>query len=666
MTSKKMKEHLGEEVKPNKNQFVKTLQKEECGAPLFEPIFEDSNHSTNLDEKKEKRAVDEYIPDSIDDILDMFGNSVRRSAIPSVVDNIRDEQEDDVLEEFIETESDYDSFSAPELLDEVKPDEETTVGIIDNMKGNKKIRSKVDVGVVSPFIKWVEKYLDSIYKAFYLSEGKVIIKLGHEGGFVNLNSMEIVLYDKIINDLWESGIPPLLIFYHEIGHVLYTIKELVDYGTSLEKQSFTLLNWLEDFYVEERLMKELYFIKPYINMLHEVVPDFIDDWEKPVFALHYYYCYEGLTPRWMDKAGIATEFKRYIEQLKHLRISFGSRFGREKFIRMFEEFYMFCVKHGILTKKTPPPPLEPRPKGAGEGSKSREPGSGKGGSYTGDEEGSGGSYGEEGEGEGEGEGEKAGEGTYADDDGEDVPESKIIRPPFKPLDPAKGFDDTFKELMALLEKEYSKSLFDSFKLAKKGKPELVPITRATSSPRSMIDPVAIETMREDIYLEYTTEEFSYTAYNLFIDVSGSVGYNPTFNTLGRDIINIIKHYPYAVYGYGDDVTKWDQKRIDDILKLRCRDGTESPIIGDIILEKKELGNLNIILSDGDLGNLCRRKDIKDITKQYLFVFVVSSSGGWGGYAEKYFDPNQYYVLNKVEDLPKGIAHLQKYIKNKGL
>jgi hypothetical protein len=564
----------------------------------------------------------------------------------------------DVKEESIPTETDYDSFSSPELEDSLPPTEEETLGIIDKMKGKKKMKAKEEVGVVSLFIKWFEKYLNAIYTSFYKADGSLKIKPGHEGGFVNLDAMEIVLFEKLIQDLWASGIPPLLVFYHEIGHVLYTPKEVMEYGRSLRPDIFKLLNWIEDFYIEDKLMKELYFIKPYIRMLHEVVPDFIDDWEKPEFALHYYYCYEGLTPRWMDKTKpdpIATQFKRYIEQLKHLRVSFSSRFAREKFIRLFEEFYTFCVKHKILTKKTPPAPLEPR-ESEGDETKGTK---GAGGTHTGGAGGETKAASEESE-------EGAGEGDYADDEGEDVPKSKLIRPPFKPLDPVKGFDPMFKELMTLMEKEYEKSLYDSFKLSKRGKPELVPITKPTTSPRSMIDPIAIETGRSDIYLEYTTEEFSYTAYNLFIDVSGSVGHNLTFNTLGRDIINIIKHYPYAVYGYGDDVTKWDQKKIDNILELSCRDGTESPIIGDIILEKKELGNLNIILSDGDLGNLCRRKDISEITKQYLFVFVVSSHGSWGGHAEKFFDKNQWFVLNKPSDLPKGLDHLKKYIATKGL
>ena len=599
---------------------------------------------------------------------------------PSIDPKKIEEAEDIAREELVRSETDFgESFSAPELEEPLPPTEEETAGIIDKMKGKKKMKSKADVGKVSLFIKWFEKYLNSIYSSFYKSDGTLKIKPGSEGGFVNLDSMEITLFEKLVTDLWESGVPPLLVFYHEIGHVLYTTGEVVTWAKSLTPSVFRLYNWVEDFYIEDKLMKELYFIKPYIKMLHEVVPDFIDDWEKPKFALHYYYCYEGLTPRWMDKTKpdpIGAQFKRYIEQLKHLRSTFTSKFAREKFIRLFEEFYMFCTKHGILSKETPPPPMDPSGEGSGTGSSGKgssgkgkssgEP-TGAGGSHTGSGPGTGGITEGAGAGEGEGEGEgKAGEGTYADDEGEDVPESKIIRPPFKPLDPTKGFDPLFKELMEMIEKEYEKSMYDSFRLAKRGKPELVPITLPTSSPRSMVDPIAIETGRSDIYLEYSTEEFAYTAYNLFIDVSGSVGYNPTFNQLGKNIIDIIKHYPYAVYGYGNDVTKWDQRKIDDILKLHCTDGTESPIIGDIILEKKELGNLNIILSDGDLGNLCRRKDISEITKQYLFVFVVSERGGWGGHAEKYFTKNQWFVLNKVSDLPAGLEHLKKYIASKGL
>ena len=45
-------------------------------------------------------------------------------------------------EKLIETESDYDTFSSPELLDEVTPDEDATMGIIDKLKGKKKMKSK--------------------------------------------------------------------------------------------------------------------------------------------------------------------------------------------------------------------------------------------------------------------------------------------------------------------------------------------------------------------------------------------------------------------------------------------------------------------------------------------------------------------------------------------
>ena len=538
----------------------------------------------------------------------------------------------------------------------------TVLGVVDKIKRSKKKKLKEKVEARALFIEWIESYLDSIYRNFYSAEGSVKILPGHEGGFVNLDSKQITLYDKLMIDLWESNIPPLLVFYHEIGHVLYTTKELQTYGSSLKKDIFVLLNWIEDFYIEDKLMKELYFVKPYIKMLHEIVPDFIDDWDRPEFSLHYFYIYEGLAPRWMEAKGIDKQFVKYITQLKHLRTSFGSRFAREKFIRLFEEFFKFCVIHGILSEMTPPPTLEPiseelkKKLGSG-GGKDEGSSKGSGGSHTGK---GGGAY-------GEGEHEEGAKGdTYAEDEGEEVPESKIIRRPFKPKDEKKGFDPMFKELMDLLSKEYDKTLHDSFKLKKKGKPKLVPRTRSTSSPRSLIDPIAIETMREDIYLEYTMEDFAYTAYNLFIDVSGSVGHNKTFNTLGRDIINIIKHYPYAVYGYGNDVKQWTQKEIDNIMKLHCTDGTESPIIGDIILEKKELGNLNIILSDGDLSNLVRRKDIAEITKQYLFVFIVSSGGYWKGYAEKYFEPNQHFTLEKVSDLPAGLKALKKYIDSKGL
>ena len=162
--------------------------------------------------------------------------------------------------------ADLDSFSAPELLEETVT-EETTLGVIDKIKGTKKARTKSDVGKLALFIKWFEKYLNDIYQSFYTERGSLRIVKGHEGGFVNLDMEQITLYEKLIEDLWASGVPPLLVFYHEVGHVLYTTKDILIYGKSLTANNFTLLNWVEDFYIEDKLMKELYFIKPYIRLL---------------------------------------------------------------------------------------------------------------------------------------------------------------------------------------------------------------------------------------------------------------------------------------------------------------------------------------------------------------------------------------------------------------
>ena len=63
-------------------------------------------------------------------------------------------------------------------------------------------------------------------------------------------------FEKLVTDLWESGVPPLLVFYHEIGHVLYTTNEVTTWANSLTPALFNLFNWLEDFYIEDKLMKE--------------------------------------------------------------------------------------------------------------------------------------------------------------------------------------------------------------------------------------------------------------------------------------------------------------------------------------------------------------------------------------------------------------------------
>lgn len=546
-----------------------------------------------------------------------------------------------------------------------------TSGMIDKHRQSL-LRTKQSVVQEAMFIEWFQKYLSAIYSTFYRVGGKVNILPGHEGGFINLNTMEITLYSKLINDLWASGVPPLLVFYHEIGHVLYTElvkEEMVEFQAGLTDAGRKLLNWIEDFYIESKLMRqpEYAFIKPYIRMLHEVVPDFIDDWERPIFALHYYYCYEGLTPLWMSadpNNNIAVRFVNSINQLLQFRSTFKSKFGRGRFQRAFEQFFKLCIDNGILVEDPASPGgvLDPVDTDALNKLLGNNPGQQEAGGHGSRNGTNPQVQGTQPPNQG-----VAGD-AYANTQG-DPNNPTNVRRTYKPLDPQKGFDKKLKDLMGLLTNEYQKTLFDTFKLKKKGKPTLVPRTRNTTSPRSQVDPVAIETMRPDIYLEYMIEEFAYTAYNLFIDTSGSVGHNMTYNQLAHDIIQLISTSSYKVFGYANEMVEWTQKDIDDVLNLCGSGGTASNNIAEIVTEKKELGNLNIVMSDGDLSELCARDDIAEITKQYLFVFIVIDPK-WGSHyvstMQQHFSPNQYYVLQDVSDLPRALKHLKAYIDNKGL
>lgn len=531
-------------------------------------------------------------------------------------------------------------------------------GILDQKKIDKVIARQQRAKANKEFIKWFEIYLNAIYTSFYTEKGTVTIRQGEEGGFINMDSNNMVLYDELLLDMWESGVPPLLVFYHEIGHLLYTDNTLVNIGKQLEEDVFNLLNWIEDFFIEDMLIKELYYVKPYIQMLHEVVPDFIDDWEKPQFAFNYYYAFGGSTPQWMTQAGIDKQFKTYIKQLLYLRRNLSSNFSQNRFLAELNNFYNFCVTHKILTPQTPPPPTQPQPSAQQVGGNSSARGSG-GNANVRDVVDFGADPNTT---------QSNTIGTTMVTDIDTTVQVAPVQTTYKPLDPVKGFDNTLIDLMKTLTQEFDKQMYEGFKLPGNTKPELIPQTRNTTSPRNMIDPIAIATNQEDIYLEYITELQSYVGYNLFIDASGSVGYNADYNLGVKKIIEIINKYPHTIYSFNDTLTKWGPNEIKDVLKLRGRGGTESSLIAPVVLEKREKNNLNIVFSDGDLSYLKNLPEFKKVKEQYLFVFFCVYSSDLGYFQkdlEQILDKKQFYIYSDVSQISKGLDMLKHYIKTKG-
>lgn len=604
--------------------------------------------------------------------------------IPDVFGYLLEDDEDDMnVQDSTDATDTLSTVSDAELDDIILSSEESplteevyehdttaTVGVIDNKKKQVVQQRQQKALQNNLFLRWIEQYLNSIYKTYYTSTGNVKILKGNEGGFINMDTNNMVMYDEMIVDLWDSGVPPLLVFYHEIGHLLYTSKDLVTLGSSLNKSEFNLLNWLEDFFIEDKLCKELYYIKPYIKMLHEVVPDFIDDWQKPRFAFNYYYAFEGQTPMWMSQTTppIDKTFENSIKTLLTLRRSINSRFGQQRFLNEFQKFYMFCVTNGILEQHTPPPPTQPQPPqptpGGGQGQQGQgQPGNGSG-RGTG---GAGTANDVDLSGTGQSTNTTMG-GTIVDPN--DVDQTYAPAPvnmgKYKPLDPVKGFANPLKDLMIQLVNELDKQLYNDYKLAKKGKQELVPRARNTSSPRSMVDPVAIATNSESIYLEYVTEEVNYVGYNLFIDASGSVGYNTDYNTGCVEIVKIIKNYTYNVYTFNDKLVKLSPVEIGKLNQLSGTGGTESSLIASIVLEKREANNLNIVFSDGDLSYLISDKQFNTVKNKYLFVFFcVYDPVSYEQNLSNYLDPKQFFCYKDAADLPKGLDKLKQYIKTKG-
>ena len=223
------------------------------------------------------------------------------------------------------------------------------------------------------------KVLEFITNNFYKTDENDFITIDIENQTKNRNfydTKRIVLAEGLIDAFGALNLPRFLVYYHELAHHLYSqgyfnllkVWSTIKQGPLTWNSSYEhLLNWIEDYYVEDKILKEHSYLTDVLNCIKKLPPDY--DINRIEYAFNFWYIHQAATPALNYTDQLA--FKAYITQLLALRGTTTSRFGQgilttvsikqsteTKFALLIIEFYNWCVAKGIFPDDKPLPSLQ--------------------------------------------------------------------------------------------------------------------------------------------------------------------------------------------------------------------------------------------------------------------------------------------------------------------
>lgn len=186
-----------------------------------------------------------------------------------------------------------------------------------------------------------------------------------DSAYYDFHTDTIVLGTPIMQDFYNNKVPYLSVYYHELAHSLYT-KPLSDLESNwqniIKNGSYVydskyhhLLNWIEDLYIESRLIKDYDYLYDVINCIK--IPPVNYNILDIKYAFSYYYIYNKPSPT-LDKADQLL-FIKYIQKCLMLReqINYNSIISAvsftlpgNQFIKEIVSFYNWCISVGIFIK----------------------------------------------------------------------------------------------------------------------------------------------------------------------------------------------------------------------------------------------------------------------------------------------------------------------------
>ena len=475
----------------------------------------------------------------------------------------------------------------------------------------------------------IEKIFEKITNNFYTDEPVSVI-ITKQGG-ANYLSNTINISEEIMEVFRKGNLPRFSVYYHELAHHLYSSgmfkheakwRAITSGPLEWHQKYHHLINWIEDFYIEETLLKQYPYLSDTIKCLKLLTPEYNPQHIKYTFNHFYMYGVPNNALTYDDQLVFVDYINELLGYRRHQLFGEGVvtnlkiKPGRDTlFAVRLVEFYNWCVSKGIFEPDEELPDLT-HPT-----------------SYI----------------------------TVSDPNSGKV--GKIIKENFI----TKGGDSTKipvelertiinRELLNMTQ-VYQGDQGTKDGLFNTGWKESNTIQPKVNVPH-FFNPYKL--MEQNLFYE---RKRTFTEVSIFRDISGSVGYQ-THKLMDQAIALLMNEIPvdvhYYLYASGEisilevpyvpwpDINKIPEVYENNELFQKLGGGTNSDAIADVITQQLNDRHFNIILTDGDLNALMRRDNIAALLKN---VYVIGVHGNPG---------TEYTAIDTVKDLPKVIEGLCKY------
>ena len=491
--------------------------------------------------------------------------------------------------------------------------------------------------------------LQFITNNFYTQPGEeIFVEIDDKSNANNFyDGKRIVLSGELLDSFGKLNLPRFLVYYHELGHHMYSkgMFQLID---TWQKQNsgplewnpnyHHLVNWLEDFYIEARLKREHSYLTDVVNCIRKMPPEY--DISQIQYAFNYYYVHEAPTPSLVYLDQIV--FKKYIDKLLQLRDSNKTRFGHgilttlsikksneTIFAETIIEFYNWCVSKNIFDDQQKMPPLK-------NPNQHLVPGKGQTTSQllqdvaglfddkkhldTGKSVSSGGSI-----------------SDHAKELG------KVIISQYKEAPHIKQATDMLQEHLVQEKTLINKEMLDMSMRSQTQRHTLDGLFTPNYVESMIIQPRISVTnffnpnrlVDQRLFLE---RGHTYMNVAIYRDISGSTS-GQTHTLMSKVVEKLLEQIPvdvtYYLYASGNisilevPYVRWDhdavkpKEYVNNPLFEQLGGGTNSDAIADVMTQQLSDKWLNIIVTDGDLNSLMARDNINALLKN---VFAVSVHG----------------------------------------
>lgn len=478
--------------------------------------------------------------------------------------------------------------------------------------------------------KILNKIFEEILQNFY--DPEITVRIDDKESNAYCSDKSIVLSQQLLSTFAKQKLPRFSVLYHELGHALYTgpMSELINKWENIPSKShsgleynnkyFHLINWIEDFYIEDKLLKDYPYLNDILKCLKRLPITYDITAIDKVFNYYYVYGYSSSALSAVE----SMEFYNYINTLLQYRRSYNFSKGpisllihnsnETRYIKTLIEFYDWCVQKKIFKENTVLPKLS-LPCNITLPSVSSDPR----------------------------------EHTIADLDadieawengGHSSDHTHMIGKYvecFPDLDTSKldvFLDDYVAEEKLIKNEIINQSRIESKEQSLDGlfnsKYIDTPIQQSRVIIKNFFNP---NRLIDQVLFKTTAKSFNNVS--IYRDISGSTsGQRHTLiNTICKFLLD---HIPiaanYYLYASGDisilqtnfidwpDYGNQPKEYLNNPLFKQMSRGTNSDAIADVITEQLNDKWLNIIVTDGDLDALMRRDNIESLLEN---VFVIS-------------------------------------------